>query len=160
MIRIITVLTTLLILNGCSFYTFNPKGKSTVSRIAVERFKNNTAEFGLEDIMTDQIIDALIADGNLKIVEEENAEAILSGKLTTYERKPYNPDENDQVESYSIRMIFDIELANPADSIPIWSDRINRIGVYNLAEETEADGQLRAIELLVQDIIDRTTNSW
>jgi len=30
-----------------------------IKSIAVERFENNTAEYGLEDRMTDQIIDAL-----------------------------------------------------------------------------------------------------
>lgn len=145
---------------GCSFYSFSPKGRSTINNIAIERFKNNTAEFGLEDKMTDQIIDALIADGNLKIVPIENAEAVLSGILTTYERKPYNPDENDQVESYSIRMLFNIQLTNRTDNTIIWKDNINRIGIYNLESETEEDGQARAIELLVDDIVEKTTKSW
>ena len=145
---------------GCSFYSFSPKGRSTISSISIERFKNNTNEFGLEDQMTDQIIDALIADGNLKIVPVENAEAVLSGTLTTYERKPYNPDENDQVESYSIRMLFNIQLTNRADNTAIWKDNINRIGIYNLETETEEDGQARAIQLLVDDIVEKTTKSW
>jgi hypothetical protein len=110
--------------------------------------------------MTDQIIDALIADGNLKIVAVENAEAVLSGTLTIYERKPYNPDENDQVESYSIRMLFNIQLTNRTDNTAIWKDNINRIGIYNLETETEEDGQARAIQLLVDDIVEKTTKSW
>lgn len=145
---------------GCSFYSFSPKGRSAINSIAIERFRNNTSEFGLEDRMTDQIIDALIADGNLKIVSMDNAEAVLSGVLTTYERKPYNPDENDQVESYSIRMLFDIQLTKRADNTTIWKDKINRIGVYNLETETEEDGQARAIALLIDDIVEKTTKSW
>jgi len=145
---------------GCSFYSFSPKGRSTINNIAIERFKNSTAEFGLEDKMTDQIIDALIADGNLKIVPIENAEAVLSGILTLYERKPYNPDENDQVESYSIRMLFNIQMTDRTDNKTIWKDNINRIGIYNLETETEEDGQARAIKLLVDDIVEKTTKSW
>lgn len=149
-----------LFLSGCSFYSFSPKGRSTINAVTVERFQNKTAEYGLEDRMTDLIIDALIADGNLKVVPEENSDAVLSGSLVSYLRKPYNPDENDRTDTYSITMVFDVALVNPVDNVPVWSQKISRIGIYNLNEESETDGQLRAIELLVSDIVEKTTQNW
>ena len=157
--RIVLICCLPILLAGC-VYTFNPKGKSSIKSIAIERFTNRTGEFGLEDIMTDQIIDAFIADGNLKVVEAEYADALLSGSLTAYERRPYNPDENDVVEDYSIRMYFDIKLTNPVDNTEIWTARINQQGIYNINNEQESDGQQRAITFLVEDIINRTTQSW
>lgn len=147
-------------LTGCSVYTFNPKGKSSIKSIAVERLENKTSEFGLEDIMTDQIIDAFIANGNLKVVEREYADAVLSGSLTRYLREPYNPDENDRVENYAIKMYFDITLLNAANDSLIWNAQINQTGIYNLETETEETGQNAALKLLVEDIINRTTKNW
>ncbi|UCE25018.1 MAG: hypothetical protein JSU74_02920 [Candidatus Zixiibacteriota bacterium] len=150
----------LLLANGCGVYTFSPKGKSDIKSVAVERFENETAEYGLEDRMTDQIIDALIADGTLKVVNREYADAYLNGILTRYERKPYGFDENDQVETYAVTMGFDILLKNPTDESEIWKERMDQIGVYNIDTETEEDGQQKAIDLLIEAIINKTTKSW
>lgn len=149
-----------ILISGCGVYTFNPRGKSTVKSIAIERFANETAEYGLEDRMTNQIIDAFIADGSIKVVTSENAEATLSGTLTRYERKPYNPDINDQVEAYAVTMYFNVKLVNNSDGSEIWNQQLHQLGVYNLEEETEEDGQLKAVKLLVEDIINKTTSNW
>jgi len=150
----------LLLSAGCGVYTFNPKGKSSIKSIAIERFENQTLEHGLADQMTDIVIDAFISDGNLKVVSLENADAVLSGVLTRYERKPYQYDQNDVVESYYVDMNFDITLKNPRDDSEIWKERMSQRGIYMVDEETEEDGRQRAIELLVEAIINKTTKSW
>lgn len=159
-ISIIVIIGTLIVVSGCGVYTFSPKGKSNLSSIAVDRFENRTPEYGIEDAMTDQIIDAFIANGNLKVVSRENADAVLTGVLTGYSRRPYDPDENDQVQSYAVTMNFDIALTNPDDNTEIWADKLNQIGVYRLDSQTEEDGRQEAIGLLVEAIINKTTKSW
>lgn len=161
LVRLVTVVFPALIgLTACGVYTFNPGGKSDIKTIAVERFENQTAEYGIEDQMTDQVIDALIADGTLKVVTRENADALISGVLTRYERKPHQFDENDQVQSYAVNMQFDITLTKPSDDSEIWKETISQIGVYNVDTETEENGQQRATALLVEAVINKTTKSW
>jgi len=149
-----------LVITGCGVYTFKPKGKSEIKSIAIERFQNKTSEYGLEDQLTDEVTDAIIADGSMKVVTPDKAEAVLTGILTRYERKPYKYDENDQVETYAIYMYFDVTLKKTADGSDIWHKNMNQIGVYRVADETEEDGRQRAIALLVQEIINKTTKSW
>lgn len=145
---------------SCSPYTFNPKGKSSFTSIAVERFENNTAEHEISDRMTDLIIDAFIADGNLKVVSTENAEVLLIGTLTSYDRRPFDYDENDQVQSYSVEMAFDITLRNIKDQTDVWSERLTQRGTYRVVDQVEEDAQNEAISLLVEGIINKTTRSW
>ncbi len=145
---------------GCGVYTFNPKGKSSVKNIAIERFENQTPEYGLADKMTDVVIDAFIADGNMKVVSLGNADAVLSGVLTRYERKPYEYDQNDIVESYYVDMDFEITLKNPRDDSEIWKERMTQRGVYSVESETEEDGRHKAVQSLVEAIINKTTKSW
>lgn len=144
----------------CGVYTFNPKGKSNIKSIAIERFENQTSEYGLADQMTDVVIDAFIADGNLKVVSLGNADAVLSGVLTRYERKPYEFDQNDQVESYAVTMDFDITLKNPKSDSEIWKEKMTQRGIYSVESETEEVGRQKAVELLVEAIINKTTKSW
>ena len=145
---------------NCAVYTFNPKSKSDIKSIAIERFENQTSEYGLADQMTDVVIDAFIADGNLKVVSLENADAVLSGVLTRYERKPYKYDLNDQVESYAVAMDFDIILKNPKNDSEIFKEKMTQQGIYSVESETEEIGREKAIKLLVEAIINKTTKSW
>jgi len=145
---------------SCGVYTLNPKGKSNISTVAVERFTNTTPEFGLADRMTDDVIDALIADGNLNVVSIENADAVLTGELVRYERKPYQFTENDVVTTYSVIMDFEIVLKKADSDAEIWKERISQTGTYQVDTETEEDGQQKAIGFLVEAIINKTTKSW
>lgn len=145
---------------GCGVYTFNPKGKSDIQNIAIEPFENKTGEFGLADRITEIVIDAFIADGTMRIVPTDNADAYLVGTLTRYERVPHKFDENDQVEEYKVLMDFEIVLKNPRDDSEKWRQRLTQEGIYNANEETEEDGQQRAGQRLVEAIINKTTKSW
>ena len=145
---------------GCGVYTFNPKGKSDIQSVAIERFENKTTEYGLADQMTDLVIDAFIADGNLKVVSAANADAILSGTLTGYQRIPAQYDENDNVTQYAVQMDFDIALIDPKKDADIWKQPMSQKGYYDPATQTEDDGRREAIKLLIQDIINKTTKSW
>ncbi len=144
---------------GCGVYSFNPGGKSSIQSIAVSHFENETIEYGLSDRMTDLVIDAFINDGNMKVVPEGDADAVLSGILTSYERKAYTYDENDNVSQYAVKVVFDIVLAKP-DGEEIWKNQFFSEGIYDAAAESEEDGQVKAAEKLVIDIINRTTKSW
>jgi hypothetical protein len=150
----------LIAITGCGVYTFNPRGKSDISTLAVEPFENQTQEYGLTDRLTDVIIDAFIADGNVKIVPPEGADAILTGALLSYERVVEKFDANDQVEEYKVVMDFEIALRNPKDQTEIWKERMTQVGIYNASDETEEYGQQVAGERLVEAVINKTTKSW
>ena len=147
-------------LSGCGIYTLNPKGKSNIRTIAVEPFDNQTPEFGLADQVTEQVIDAFISDGNLKVVGNDAADAILVGSLTGYKRVVSQFDENDQGQSYKVQMDFSISLMNPHDQSEIWKQAMPQEGIYDAASETEEDGKRRAAERLVEAILTKTTKSW
>lgn len=145
---------------GCGVYTFNPKGKATLSSLAVQRFENRTPEYGLTDRITDDIIDAFIADGTFKILPSDAAESLLEGVLVRYQRKPYTYDQSDQVQEYKVEMDFEIILRKTEDDSQIWSERLNQIAIYDVITETEEDAQKKVILLLIEDIINKTTRSW
>jgi len=148
------------ILSGCGIYTLNPKGRSEIQTIAVEPLKNETSELGLEDRLTEIIIDALIADGNLKVVSASQADAVLVGCLTSYDRVPETFDQNDQVQTYKVRMDFTIALRNNRDDTDFWKETTRQEGVYDANSEIEEHGQQRAGVRLVEMIINKTTKSW
>jgi hypothetical protein len=148
-----------LLVGGCFVYSFSPGGKSSIKTVAVRQFENETIEAGLSSRMTDLVVDALLADGNLKVVSESEADAVLMGTLTSYERKPYTYDESDNVTQYVVELVFNIILQGEGEE-ELWRERFYSEGIYNADEQTEEEGQVLAAEKLVVDIINRTTKSW
>jgi len=155
----LTAILVLLLSGGCAVYSFNPGGKSSIKTISVSQFENKTIEYGLSDRMTDLVIDAFINDGNLKVVPPGEADAILNGVLTDYERKAYTYDENNNVSQYAVEVVFNITLTKP-DGEDFWQERFFSEGIYDANIETEEDGQVKAADKLVIDILNRTTKSW
>ena len=79
---------------GC--YSFRPQSEALVNSVAILPFENQTAELTISDRLTTTVIDALIKDGSIKILPETEAEALLRGGLTSYQRQAYQFDESDR----------------------------------------------------------------
>ena len=159
--RVTVIILILAGLTGCGVYSFSPGGKSSIKSIAVTQFENKTIEAGLSSTMTDLVVKAFIADGNLKIVSEKDADAILEGTLESYSRDPQTFDTTDNVSRYAVHIAFDIVLKKGGGSDEeLWKQSFTSEGIYLADSETEEDGQSRAAQKLVIDIINRTTKNW
>lgn len=145
---------------GCGVYTFNPAGKSSIKSIAILPFENRTDQFELTDRLTEIVVDQFIEDGNLKVLPESSADAVLSGVLTRYDRVANIFTESDVVTEYKVLMDFRITLTDPKTGKELWTEQMNQEGVFNADTETEEDGQNRAGARLVEAILNRTTKSW
>jgi hypothetical protein len=157
---VLLILTVSLLPTACGVYSFNSRGKSTISTLSVEPFENQTSQYGLADLMTEAVVDAFIADGTMKVVSPEVAEAILVGKLIRYERVAQEFNENDQVSRYKVLVGVDISLKNPADQSDFWSVQVTLDGIYDAETQTEEDGQQLVAEQLVEAVLNKTTKSW
>ncbi len=159
--RIFVFIAVSALLVGCGIYSFSPGGKSSIKSISVAQFENETIEVGLSSSMTDLVVDAFISDGNLKVVGENSADAILIGTMKNYSRVPFTYDEFDNVENYAVRITFDVILRKGGtEDEEFWHEQFTSDGVFAADSETEEEGQIRAAEQLVVDIINRTTKSW
>ena len=158
MIALVAVASALI--SACGVYTFNPRGKSEISTLAVEPFENSTPLYDLADFMTESVIDAFIAEGSIKVVSFDAAQALLVGKLTRYERLAHEFDEFDQVSRYKVQVGVDVALKNPTDRSDIWSLQLTLDGIYDADGEAEEDGRRRVAEKLVEAVLNKTTKSW
>lgn len=147
------------LLSGC-FYSFKSSGGALVESISVSQLENRTDQAGVSDQITELIIDELVNDGRIKVVQRSASEATLSGALVAYSRRAFEYDETDQVPKYEILLTVELTLRKTDSDEEIWSETITKSGVYDAQEETEEDGQLRAAELLVIEIMNKTTRSW
>ncbi len=104
------------VLSGCG-YTQKAQIPSGIQTIAVRTFKNEIPpqeQFayrpGLEIELTNAVIDRFIFDGNLKVVDESKADAILEGAVISYEQEGVRFDRLESIEEYRLFLVIKFKL--------------------------------------------------
>lgn len=159
--NVVVAVSLTLAVGGCSPYSFSGGRTALVQSVTVPIFENRTTEFGLAETITSGIIDGFIEDNQIKVLDQSNAESILTGSIVEYKRGSYTFDETDRVTEYIVEIWVDAELKKLEGDVSVWkAERMRGFGVYKADSEDEQAGQARAIEKLSEDILNRTIKSW
>ena len=75
-------------------------------------------------------------------------------------REALTYDETDNVSQYVVKITFDVTFQKGGSYEELWHEVFYSEGIYAADTETEDEGQKRAADKLVIDIINRTTKSW
>ena len=78
---------------GC--YHLGPVGKNTPRSVAVPMFKNRTLKPQLEAQVTNAIIKRLQADGSVRVDRPANADVVVTGVITRYQRDMLRTQKTD-----------------------------------------------------------------
>jgi len=147
---------------SCGIYTFSPSALGGIKSIAIPTFENRTTEYGLDDLLTQGISQAFVANNTLKVVPEAQADVIMRGAVTIYSHEPYTVTESESVEEYMCRIGLNIRVGYANSDKILWEDaNLSDYGIYSIDDgETQTDGNDRAIQKIVDEILNRTVKSW
>ena len=105
-------------LSGCG-YTQQVTLPNNIKTIAIPTFQNKIPPNeryayrpGLEIELTNAIRDRFIFDGNFKVVDESEADAILKGAIVSYEQEGLRFDQLESVEEYRLFLVVNFELVD------------------------------------------------
>ncbi len=155
---------------GCG-YTTKVVIPSGIKSIYVPNFKNSipleshrTYEAGLEIDLTNQVLDQLIYDGNLKVVEKEEADAILRGELIRYEQETLRYTSDEGVSQYRLFLVVKIVLYDQRNNEVLWTEGNFTGDTEYFIEGTNATSESAAAEKLMEDlgkkIVNRIVEDW
>lgn len=133
-----------------------------IKTIAIPTFENETLQEGVEEVITQTVIEEYVRGGKLRLVSENEADAILQGTIRLYDADQaviYN--EQNQVSGYKLTVKVDVELKDLVNDEILWrTDGLNGDADfdggpdYNITEQEEnEDEALREVaEELAQQI--------
>jgi hypothetical protein len=154
-------------LSGC-FYSFQAGAgfPDYVKTVAVLPFENETNRFEL----TQEVFQALQREFprsmGLQPAGEGVADAVVRGVITQYNLstpsyRPGAAGQSPQVLQRQVTLIVSVEIINQVDNVILWESRsVSARGEYLEEGETEDIGRTKAIELLVQSVIDGAQSNW
>jgi outer membrane lipopolysaccharide assembly protein LptE/RlpB len=114
--------TSLLSLAGCSYHLVGQGSlPEHIKTIAIPIFENKTLETGAEDAITQAVSDRFVNGGKVRLVSEGEADAILRGKIRSYNAKEVvTYDASGDPTSYKLTVAIDVELQDLTTNEVLW----------------------------------------
>jgi len=149
------------VLQGC-MYSFRGSLPAHIDSIAIPLFENRTAEYQINETITDLLTEQFIQENVFRLEDENTADSILEGAVTRVTDSPNSYNEAEQVIDYRVTIGLDVQWYDVVEDRIRLETSVSGWGVYdaNQANSTRADGIEAAIEKITQDIINDITANW
>ncbi len=161
------------IFSGCGYSTSSLL-PSHIRTVHVKNFRNKI-DYGtqrkrdlyvslLEVMITNAVIDRFLFDGNLKIVDEEKADVVLTGELLDYDKDALRYTDDEDVLEYRINIVVSLTLRDVAKEKVLWrethfvGDTTYFVTGAQAVSETAAVND--AVDDLAKRVVERTIENW
>lgn len=151
----------LTVICGCT-YSFRGQTAGNIKSISIPVFENETAEFGLAERVTDELVRGFQRDGTLRITTTDQADALLIGRITRVEDLPYTARADQTVEEYRFALGCAVEFINNQTQQPIWSQTFASWAIYTYTGSLEDRDKAieEAVGKLQEDLLNKIVGSW
>ncbi len=149
---------------GCGYSTTSRTARD-IKSIYVPFFENTTSEPNLEISVTERIIRNLVEDNTLKVVGENAADAVLEGRITEFQNRPFSFNQNLNAEEYIVVIKVVVTMFNRRTNEPIWEGRsIEGNGSYFVEQvangRTFSDAVEESLLEITNQILNLTVQDW
>jgi len=135
-----------------------------MKRVAVPFLENKTAEANLEIALTEAIISAIQNDNTLKVVDEKDADSVLSGTVLMYRLKEAFANSDLQVNEYQVQIMVELDFTVVETGEKIFEKRrITGNGNYILNDPngtSENTARLEAAGDIVREMLALVVEEW
>ncbi|MFC1569674.1 LPS assembly lipoprotein LptE [bacterium] len=145
----------------CGVYTFSGSTlPAHIKTVGIPLFEDRTAEFGIDQQITDLIIDAIRDDNTLKIADPGNADALLHGVITSIREPVGQYDANETASDFRVSLSIKASFEDMHQREVRWEGNFSDFGTYDNIETTREDAIKEAVDKIAEDIINKTVSDW
>jgi hypothetical protein len=153
------LLLALLFLLSCA-HTPQPILPVHIKKISIPIFKNNTLQYGLQDMLTNYTIEEFILDGQLEIVSRKEADGELRGKIISFSEEPMLYDDVGNVTEYRIWMLVELSFYDLKEGRLLWKDEREEYFTYEDFPLARDDALEEMMRNLATKIVNRTIEGF
>ena len=149
---------------GCAHYSTSGGLVGGIRTLGVPVAESRVAEFDITEALREQTVEAYARDGCLRVVDEESADALLELVVLNIEDRPFTYTASEQTEQYRFLLSVRGRLVRSLDEeVLIDFAPIEGWATYDAAL-SDAEGRdlavEKALEMVVEELVDRSTSSW
>ena len=156
----------LLLVAGCANYRLGSMLPADIRTVYMSTCENKTSEPLLEVDTTQAMVAELQKDGSLRVVNQDQADAILSVTLRSYRIEPvsYRSDQRTSAREYRIVILADMMLTRRAGgSVVAESPSVRGEYVFPVAGDLSSS-KLRGLPLAAEDLahnlVEKVVEAW
>ncbi len=150
-----------LLLIKCGIYSFSGSTLPPhLKTVGVPVFLDNTAEFGIDQQITDLIIEAIRKDNTLKIADPGTADAQLNGTITSIRDRAGQYDAGENASDFRVTLTIKAKFEDMHKREVRWEGSFSDFGTYDNINISREDAIAEAVEKIAEDIINKTVSDW
>ena len=139
-----------------------------IRTIYIQPFDNQTPQVELDQQLFQRLTDRLPRALGIRLGGEENADAVVRGKILHYDNvgQNYVPgsaanNTNVNIISNQVTITISVEIVDRKRNVVLWdSESLVGRGDYRTQDQQETDGREIALNHLLQQIIDGAQSQW
>ena len=151
-------------LTACAYYSTSGGAIGGIRSLAVPVAENETSEFEIAELLSERLSGAYSRDGQLRVVDEEGSDAVIYLRVVALDDAPFTYTAGEVTEQYRFRVYVAAELLRTENEEELLKlERLEGWGIYDAALADEEGRDLaveKALEMVIEEIVDRTTAGW
>ena len=129
-----------LLFNGCAIYSLAGSIPPHIKSISIPLVDNETSEYGLEQKVTDNIIEKFNEQGILKVKNRDYADSIIKGTISKVDESPYTFNKEESISEYRYKVFLKLEWYDVKNDKNLISKTYSGFGSYGLSGDISNDG--------------------
>ena len=123
----------------CGYYSLAGSIPPHIRSISLPLLDNQTAEFGISEGITDNLLEKFTDENVLRVVDVDNSDSILRGSIVQAEDIPYTYSKEEVVGEYRFTVAIDIEWIDVANDEVLLEKRFKGWGAYGIGGDISSD---------------------
>ncbi len=148
---------------ACGHYSATGRLPAHIRTVHIPTFENQTPEFFIPQGLTDLVTERFLSEANLRLGEQENADAEIHGTVRRYyeEAETYRQVQEVEVTGRRVTIVLEVEFLDRVENRTLWRDpNFSRYVVYEPERETEEQAARRVMVLLADDLVAAVLQQW
>ena len=129
-----------LAVSSCMFYSMAGSIPAHINSIAIPIVENQTAEFGMSESVTENLIAKFNEENILRVTDEDQATSILRGTITKVTDAPYTFTKEEAVTEYRFTVHMKVEWYDVREDKVLIKKNFSGWGAYGLSGDISSDG--------------------
>ena len=146
--------------SGCFRYSFTGSLPPHLKTMAIPALEDRTSELGLRESVSDALSAAYRSDNSLRLVDEQRADAVLTGEISSLVEAPYTYTASETVTEYRITITAQFKFYDKVKSKVLFEGTVSGWGGYDPASGRREDALSIAIKRLAEDVVTKTMSGW
>ena len=124
-------------------------------------WRNKTLEYGVEERLTDVVVQEFLRDGRLRVVRPADADALLVGEIVGYRINGRQYDDQDHAIGFLVEVKVEVRLLDARSGEPLVEPRsFGQAGIFFDSPQPRQNRQEDVFVRLSESIISAYLEGW